>query len=431
MKKLLLTGAALMALSLTAKAQSSCEDALELQEGITTIGTIEGEYYAEGCWASDNDEATAANWYMVTAPADGTFRLNTNVDGNDPAGDSRVAVYSGECGDLTCWSSSDDKYFGYIYNDAGEPVDFDPNNVYYADFSFPVLEGATYYIAFDNNYANEGYDVELTFTEPNCSTNSLTEDWTNLGNWYFCWSRIDQNADQNGWSLFQQYDFDGDYSYDNTAVIFSSTAGNDDYLLSSGKNLVAGTEYTINVIANGVNTVDADENEIEASENYEVVILADTQEGGLGLVESLGTEEGITMNGEAFAELRGNAIESSFYFTPEFDATYYVALRSTADTGGALLIFEVNVDGAMGTGKNLLSETAVYPNPANSVVNVANATALINNVKVADLNGRTVKTQNFENVSSAQVNISDLASGVYMMTVASDKGTTTKKIVKN
>jgi len=50
---------------------------------------------------------------------------------------------------------------------------------------------------------------------------------------------------------------------------------------------------------------------------------------------------------------------------------------------------------------------------------------------MTDLNGRVVKQNSYSNVSEVQVNISDLASGVYMMNIKSDKGSVTKKIIKN
>ncbi|WP_185965514.1 T9SS type A sorting domain-containing protein [Flavobacterium zepuense] len=77
------------------------------------------------------------------------------------------------------------------------------------------------------------------------------------------------------------------------------------------------------------------------------------------------------------------------------------------------------------------SKLSVYPNPATNVVTVNGADALVNNVAIVDINGRTVKSVKFAGVAEAQVNVSDLASGVYVMTIASDKGTTTQKIVKN
>lgn len=85
-----------------------------------------------------------------------------------------------------------------------------------------------------------------------------------------------------------------------------------------------------------------------------------------------------------------------------------------------------------GTNDILASKFTVYPNPANNMINIANAeNILVNGVVITDLNGRTVKNVSYNGVTEAQINVSDLASGMYMMTVSSDKGTMTKKIVKN
>jgi hypothetical protein len=77
--------------------------------------------------------------------------------------------------------------------------------------------------------------------------------------------------------------------------------------------------------------------------------------------------------------------------------------------------------------ENLFS---VFPNPTKDIVNVSNTSASINSIEVTDLNGRVVKTVNAIEASNAQVNISDLSSGVYMMKIVSDQGTTTKKVIK-
>lgn len=104
---------------------------------------------------------------------------------------------------------------------------------------------------------------------------------------------------------------------------------------------------------------------------------------------------------------------------------------ATTDGLGYLILDDISVvNGVASTNDNTLAKLAVYPNPANDVVNVT-VDAAISNVVVADLNGRTVKNAKFNGVSEASVNISDLSAGVYMMTVSSDKGSITKKIVKN
>lgn len=102
--------------------------------------------------------------------------------------------------------------------------------------------------------------------------------------------------------------------------------------------------------------------------------------------------------------------------------------------GLGFLVFDdiVVTEGVMGTDSHLASTFSVYPNPATNVVNVVNAeNILVNDITVTDLNGRTVKSAKFNGVADAQVNVSDLAAGVYMVTISSDKGATTKKIVKN
>ena len=75
---------------------------------------------------------------------------------------------------------------------------------------------------------------------------------------------------------------------------------------------------------------------------------------------------------------------------------------------------------------------SVSPNPANDFITVSNSeNILVNTISITDLNGRVVKQNSFSDVTNVQVNISDLASGVYMMNITSDKGSVTKKIIKN
>lgn len=73
----------------------------------------------------------------------------------------------------------------------------------------------------------------------------------------------------------------------------------------------------------------------------------------------------------------------------------------------------------------------LYPNPARDLVTIEGSNSSnIMSYKIVDLNGRSVKSMENINENSTQINISDLQSGVYMMTINSDQGTVTKKIVK-
>lgn len=88
--------------------------------------------------------------------------------------------------------------------------------------------------------------------------------------------------------------------------------------------------------------------------------------------------------------------------------------------------------GVLSVKSPIASQFSIYPNPATDVINISNADNIhVNSVAVVDLNGRTVKTLKFDGVTEAAINISDLSAGMYLLNVSSDKGTMTKKIVKN
>ena len=112
----------------------------------------------------------------------------------------------------------------------------------------------------------------------------------------------------------------------------------------------------------------------------------------------------------------------------------YIAINYISDDSFALLVddFVVATGGELNTKNHLASQFSVYPNPTRDVINISNSdNILINNIKIMDINGRTVKSLQLNDVTDAQVNISDLSGGVYLMNVSSDRGSMTKKIVKN
>jgi len=69
----------------------------------------------------------------------------------------------------------------------------------------------------------------------------------------------------------------------------------------------------------------------------------------------------------------------------------------------------------------------VYPNPSNGLITVNFSDIQINAITITDLNGRVVAA--FEvNATSIDANLTELNNGLYMMNVASDKGTIQKRI---
>lgn len=74
---------------------------------------------------------------------------------------------------------------------------------------------------------------------------------------------------------------------------------------------------------------------------------------------------------------------------------------------------------------------SIYPNPATDVVNINAGNLVINSIQITDLNGRVVNTIKVNASSTAQVSVADLMSGIYFLTVNTDQGVGTSKIVKN
>ncbi|MBA5792321.1 T9SS type A sorting domain-containing protein [Flavobacterium sp. xlx-214] len=77
-----------------------------------------------------------------------------------------------------------------------------------------------------------------------------------------------------------------------------------------------------------------------------------------------------------------------------------------------------------------INDFSFYPNPSTDVLNVTLVDKNIQSVHVTDLNGRTVKTFNISGTNQAQLDVSGLSSGVYLLNVKSDGITVAKKFIK-
>jgi hypothetical protein len=125
----------------------------------------------------------------------------------------------------------------------------------------------------------------------------------------------------------------------------------------------------------------------------------------------------------------------SFTYTPTTAGVYYFSFLHNSPvntTSQALIVDTFAVSQVLSTSEFLNSKFSVSPNPANDFISVTNSdNILVSGISITDLNGRVVKQISYTNVSDIQVNVSDLSSGMYMMNITSDKGSLTKKIVKN
>ena len=76
---------------------------------------------------------------------------------------------------------------------------------------------------------------------------------------------------------------------------------------------------------------------------------------------------------------------------------------------------------------NLANVISVYPNPANDVINIkAPSNIQIQNAVIYDVLGKATNVQ----VVNGQINVGELARGVYILNLNTSAGTLTQKVVK-
>lgn len=129
------------------------------------------------------------------------------------------------------------------------------------------------------------------------------------------------------------------------------------------------------------------------------------------LFEETGSTDGYVRRVASLADFAGQTVR--------------IAFHNTSVAGGdAMFLDDVSVeDAVIGIDEVDAINLAVYPNPANNVVNVMGEG--IEMVQILDVNGRTVLT-----ADAGSINISSLANGVYFVRAITAKGVATQKIVK-
>jgi hypothetical protein len=227
-----------------------------------------------------------------------------------------------------------------------------------------------------------------------------------------------------------------------TGATTTSTGFTGIYLYDSAYNVINGFVYTNNTrLLRGLATL----NNAGTIDVFAINLVT----GGLTLTANTWYRLGFgynTVTGQPTWKLNTStgtiSIASANWATPTL-APFEIDLASEAGTANTVSysgVFDNFVVRASATDSLLendnfdiaASKFSVSPNPANDFISVTNSdNILVSGISITDLNGRVVKQNSYTNVSDIQVNVSDLASGMYMMNITSDKGAVTKKIVKN
>lgn len=111
--------------------------------GLYGVGPINGAAPASFC--GGNDATTAGEWYTYTPTQNYTVTITTGISQNVPLVDTRINVYTGTCGSLTCLAGDDDSGAGNS-----------------STVVFNVMGGTTYTIVFDNRWSSSGFTFQVT-----------------------------------------------------------------------------------------------------------------------------------------------------------------------------------------------------------------------------------------------------------------------------
>jgi hypothetical protein len=120
--------------------------------------------------------------------------------------------------------------------------------------------------------------------------------------------------------------------------------------------------------------------------------------------------------------------------TPLSDGTYTITMTATDEYGNtSTCTFELTVESVIGISENSLDKgLALYPNPADNVVNLVNKTDIsLEKMMIYDINGKLVSQTDLRAMQGVKaVDVSSLASGVYMVQIIGDSASTVKRLIK-
>jgi len=134
--------------SLQASAQNSCSNALAVTAGTYTVDAVNGPEIPVPLCGTNDVGALHTEWYSYTPDQDYSLTITTDLEQNG-AGDTRFNIYKGACGQLDCVGGADDQ-----------------GGVTLASATVQVSSGITYRIAFDDRWSTDGFDFQLSESDP-------------------------------------------------------------------------------------------------------------------------------------------------------------------------------------------------------------------------------------------------------------------------
>ncbi len=147
-------------------------------------------------------------------------------------------------------------------------------------------------------------------------------------------------------------------------------------------------------------------------------------------IDANGYADGSVVMGMDITNDEGAWVTNTMTFTAT-TTEVVIYVRSLNSIDGATEVFYDNIslqlDATASTKDILASNFNIYPNPAKDFLNIKSSSAAISSVKIYDLLGKQVRAE--DNLQNNKIDVSDIASGIYLMKINSNLGSLTRKIV--
>lgn len=141
-----------------------------------------------------------------------------------------------------------------------------------------------------------------------------------------------------------------------------------------------------------------------------------------GIISSIGHSWKLTPTG---------AMDNVAYYVKTEDKIYRMYFISNDGSSTGNMFFKVkDVTPTAGVGDNLAASFSIYPNPSNGLVSLTREAAFAGNVSVYGITGAKVFETTVEaGANTTEMDLSGLASGMYLVKIQSGNATATKKLV--
>lgn len=220
-----------------------------------------------------------------------------------------------------------------------------------------------------------------------------------------CWSTVDANHDASPGG-YGEFVIDTYYGY--AVYGFSSVNNADDWLISPSFTLGEGAVASFEHSATANMTGDV------PPEKFEVYVIPDGQ-----------TYENAILVVPAQTTTDINWIPQEVYLAAFAGQTLQIGIHAISDANDFVWgVRHFTIDNELSV-ENHEFQASVYPNPANNSVHVSSSTPM-NSINIYAITGQLLSTQEATG-TQAEVNVSDLPNGMYLMEISTEKGILSRK----